>query len=139
MNQSPGGRLEFESHLTALREGRAWQPLSTPTHAGGWIDPRVWVARLSASAGPIDDRDGIQSLLRLAPFGRAEARESVKSMAGPWRRLAEYALGGERRVGITDVFRAPLWVAAGPARQPAGDLNELGITLGVSKVPGRAM
>jgi hypothetical protein len=125
----------FEPHLTALREGRAWQPLSTPTHAGGWIDPRVWVARLGASGGSINDSDGIQSLLRLAPFGRSEARESVRNIAGAWRRLAEYALGGECRVGMTDVFRSALWVAAGRARQPAGDLKELGMLLGVSNVP----
>jgi len=125
----------FEPYLTALREGRPWQPLSTPTHAGGWIDLRVWVARLSASADSIKDRDGIQSMLRLAPFGRAEARESVAGITGAWRQLAEYALGGECRVGITDVFRASLWVAAGRARQPAGDLKELGIIMGVSNVP----
>src|SRR5581483_6900080 len=32
--------VRFEPYLTALRKKRAWQPLSTPTHAGGWIDPR---------------------------------------------------------------------------------------------------
>jgi hypothetical protein len=125
----------FAPYLTALRKGQAWQPLSTPTHAGGWIDPRVWVARLNAMADSIHDCDGIQSLLRLAPFGQAEAHESVGRIAGAWRRLAEYALGGECRVGITDVLRAPLWVAAGRARQPAGDLKELRLILGVSNVP----
>lgn len=125
----------FEPYLTALREGRAWQPLSTPTHAGGWIDPRVWVARLSASADSINDSDGIQSLLRLAPFGRLEARQSIGSMPGPWRRLAEYALGGECLVGMTDVFRSSLWVAAGRARQPTGDLQELRMLVGVANVP----
>jgi Family of unknown function (DUF6493) len=125
----------FEPYLTAVREARAWQPLSTPTHAGGWIDPRVWVARLSASANLINDSDGIQSLLRLAPFGRAEARESMAGISGTWRLLAEYALGGECRAGVTDIFRAPLWIAAGRARQPAGDLKELRLILGVSNVP----
>jgi hypothetical protein len=125
----------FEPYLAALREGQPWQPLSTPTHAGGWIDPRVWVARLNASADSIKDRDGIQSMLRLAPFARAEARESAAHMAGVWRRFAEYALGGACRVGMTDVFRASLWVAAGRARQPTGDLTELRIILGVSNVP----
>lgn len=125
----------FAPYQTALRVGRAWQPLSTPTHAGGWIDPRVWVARLNASGGPIDDGDGVQSLLRLAPFGRVEARKSMGRMPGAWDRLAEYALGGECRVGMTDVFRSPLWVAAGRARQPTGDLKELGRLLGVSNVP----
>jgi hypothetical protein len=125
----------FVRYLAALREGRPWQPLSTPTHVGGWIDPRVWATRLVAAADSIDDSDGIQSLLRLAPFGRAEARESLGGMRGAWRRLAEYALGGERAVGMTGVFRSPLWVAAGRARQPAGDLNELRMLLGVSNVP----
>jgi Arc/MetJ-type ribon-helix-helix transcriptional regulator len=125
----------FEPHLTALRKGRAWQPLSTPTHAGGWIDPCVWVARLSGSGEFVNDSDAIQSLLRLAPFRRAEARESLGNVPSGWRRLAEYALGGERRAGITDVFRSPLWVAAGRARQPAGDLKELQMLLSVSNVP----
>ena len=125
----------FKPHLAALSEGRTWQPLSTPTHAGGWIDPRVWLARLSASGNSINDSDGTQSLLRLAPFGRVEARESMGDLPGPWRRLAEYALGGECRVGMTDVFRAPLWVAAGRARQPTGDLKELRMLLGVTNVP----
>jgi hypothetical protein len=125
----------FEPHLSALREGRAWQPLSTPTHAGGWIDPRVWVTRLRASADSINDSDAIQSMLRLAPFGRAEAREALEGMAGAWRRLAEYALGGECRAGMADDFRSPLWVAAGRSRQPAGDLKDLHMLLGVSNVP----
>jgi hypothetical protein len=125
----------FEPYLAALSEGQAWQPLSTPTHTGGWIDARVWVARLSASTDSIDHRDAIQSLLRLAPFGRAEARESVARMTGTWRRLAEYALGGECRAGITDVLRAPLWIAAGRARQPAGDLEELRLVWGFANVP----
>jgi len=125
----------FEPYLSALRARRAWQPLSTPTHAGGWIDPRVWIKRLSSSAGSSNESDGIQSLLRLAPFGRAEARESVGSLSGTWRRLAEYALGGECRVGIADVLRSPLWVAAGRARQPTGDLKDLGLLMGVSNVP----
>lgn len=109
--------------------------LSTPTHVGGWIDPRVWATRLIASADSINDNDGIQSLLRLAPFGRAEARESLGGMRGAWRRLAEYALGGECAVGMTDVFRSPLWVAAGRARQPVRDLDELRMLSGVSNVP----
>jgi hypothetical protein len=121
--------------MRAVRARRAWQPLSTPTHAGGWIDPRVWTRRLASSAGHIDDSDGIQSLLRLAPFGRAEARQTIGSLPGTWRRLAEYALGGECGVGITDNLRAPLWIAAGRARQPTGDLQELGILVGVSNVP----
>jgi len=127
--------VRFEPYFTALRKGRAWQPLSTPTHAGGWIDPRVWVARLSASADSISDSDGIQSLLRLASFGRADARECTARLPGPWRRLAQYALGGECLVGIRDIFRSSLWVAAGRARQPAADLKELHMLIGVSNVP----
>lgn len=62
--------------------GITQQPLSTPTHAGGWIDPVVFVKRLLLKFGEknayYDMLDYIYALYRLAPDQRQEALKLLK-------------------------------------------------------------
>jgi hypothetical protein len=124
----------FDPYLARIARRRQWQPLASPTHRGGWIDARVLVVRI-ASSDSVDDSDFIQAMLRLAPFGREEALRRCGALTGKWRDLVEFALGGELRIGLTDMLRAPLWVAAGRARQPHGELVQLARLPGVAAIP----
>jgi hypothetical protein len=104
--------------------------LATPTHRGGWIDPRVFVARLreTLDAGQIPDRfDLIGALLRLAPDFRQNALESAAELASPYGPIVRYALGGDERPTQADRDRAEEWLAAGRTRQPRGFLEDLRI------------
>lgn len=129
--------LGLRMHVLAERIA-ARQPgplLGAPTHSGGWIDPRVLVARLRAwlAAGggsqtppkrgwPLRSRypypDVIQALLRLAPDGRAEALAACAGLEGEIVDAFRYAFGA------SDVEIGPdaaLWIAASRARDPRVD------------------
>ena len=115
--------------------------LATPTHCGGWIDSRVFVRRLEASfaAHRLPNRlDLIGGLLRLAPDFRREALERAANLPSPYRRIVQYALGGDEHPTKEDSDRADLWLAAGRARQPRGDVNELYVVDLSDKEPGGA-
>lgn len=90
--------------------------LSTPTHTGGWIDPRTFVRR--ACEIPVADwevDDAILGLLRLAPEHRACALSSAHDIAGEYGAAVRHALGATgEAVGET----ATLWAAASRARNP---------------------
>ena len=97
--------------------------LATPTHAGGWIDPLIFVQRLKQyfwlKIEP-DSADIIQGLLRLAPENREEALHTAEPIRNEIGEVVRYALGGAQAVRM----RTPeLWVAAYRAREPLG-LNE---------------
>jgi len=97
--------------------------LAAPTHAGGWIDPLIFVQRLKQyfwlKIEP-DAADIIQSLLRLAPENREEALHAADPIKNEIGEVIRYALGGAQAVRM----RTPeLWVAAYRAREPLG-LNE---------------
>jgi hypothetical protein len=98
--------------------GRSAPLLAAPTHSGGWLDPREFVERLSATAGEPDRLDLIQALLRLAPDHRHEALTKAAGLTGETGAAVRHALGAEGvRVGPT----APLWAAAARARSPLED------------------
>jgi hypothetical protein len=102
--------------------------LATPTHRGGWIDPRIFVERLKALRDPGGLRhrfDLIGALLRLAPDFRAEALESAADLPEPSGRIVRYALGGSERPTASDRDLADEWLAAARARDPRGLLEEL--------------
>jgi hypothetical protein len=129
--------LFLEGRLRELIErlsiGRAAPLLAAPTHQGGWIDPRVLVARLEAlkQAGvEPSEYDMVQALLRLAPDGRSAALTSASSLAGDIGRMFRWALGGDESPDESDARHASLWLAAGRARQPRAELRELE-TLGI--------
>jgi hypothetical protein len=104
-----------------IAEGRAAPLLATPTHAGGWIDPRVFVERFHTwcrlpFAMPTEDL--IMALLRLAPDHRAEALAAAGDLRDEPGAAIRYALGSENEpIGDS----APLWVAAARSRSPWSD------------------
>lgn len=113
-----------------LERGEYGPVLSTPTHKGGWIDPRVFVARIrevQQQGLPIGKRDFIGGLLRLAPDFREVALESAHYVRDPYNRIVRYALGGSEVPSRRDIALADEWLAAGRARSPCGFLRELNV------------
>jgi hypothetical protein len=86
--------VEVADGLSAAR-----QLLSTPTHAGGWIDPRVFAARWTGDHGPYDV---VAALLRLAPEHREAALAAIPDAPAEVR----YALGADGLVGDSALWRA---------------------------------
>jgi hypothetical protein len=115
---------EIARHLD--RHG-ALQPLATPTHAHGWIAPRLLVERLAgyerAGRRPLAS-DLLQALLRLAPDGRGEALALAGDLRGEWAAAVRWALGGDAGPDAQGRKQAALWIAAGRARSPHADLSD---------------
>lgn len=102
--------------------------LSFPTHDHGWIDPRVFVERLSLfdlSALETRRLDLRFGLLRLAPDFRDDAMREAARMPEPIDRIVRYALGDQVSPTTADRAWKAEWLAAGRARSPRGQLNEL--------------
>ena len=99
--------------------GEALRLLSTPTHEGGWIDPRELAKRANAWTGSDpNSQDVILAMLRLAPDNRAAALKSLKDNSSEWFQAIRYAMGGENiKVGKEPA----MWVAAARARAPWRD------------------
>lgn len=118
-------------HLHAMAQrvvqGIAKQPLSTPTHRGGWIDPLVWVQRLKSradEAGALGSIDLHRSLVRLAPDNRAEALRCIADMPGDLGRVARFALGAEDRPTKDDAKQYTAWLCAARSCDPRRDWSE---------------
>jgi hypothetical protein len=129
---NPVPHVVFEQRLASLItrfRSQAFGPvLATPTHRGGWIDPRIFVDRLKVlrGCGGLRHRfDLINALLRLAPDFRAEALTSAADLPEPPGRIVRYALGGDERPTASDRDLADEWLAAARARDPRGLLEEL--------------
>ncbi|MFG2044892.1 DUF6493 family protein [Dactylosporangium sp. NPDC048998] len=121
-----------------LLAGHRFAPLAEPTHAGGWVDPKVLVARLTAG-GPVEHRpaDAVAALLRLGPDPAASGPGLAAEVPGAFGAALRYALGGPPPTTVTPAD-APLWVAAARARAPYDDDAAL-IVLGLDEVgAGRA-
>lgn len=124
----------FESRcqelINRLANNQYGPMLSLPTHRGGWIDPRVFVQRLlelsEQNVAP-GRMDVIHGLLRLAPDFREEASRDAVEIGEPWGRCVRYALGGDEAPAKADREAKAVWLAAGRARQPSGQLEELSI------------
>ncbi|MBO3706165.1 MAG: hypothetical protein J5X21_07125 [Candidatus Accumulibacter sp.] len=122
---------ELARHLD--RHG-ALVPLATPTHARGWLDARVFVQRLAGYQSPARQplfTDLLQALLRLAPDGRQEALATATTLQGAWAPAVRWALGGDTGPGAADGRHAAIWIAAGRARCPDGDLSAALAPLGL--------
>lgn len=112
------------------RQHGPFQPLSTPTHGGGWIDPAIFVKRLCDNIETLDRYDiydKITALLRLAPDNRAQALAKLDSFANSqhgYLNAVRYALGA-LDVSIDKIepewAHAPIWAAASRARNPFAD------------------
>ena len=113
--------LWIRANTQRIAEGRAAPLLATPTHAGGWIDPRVFVERYHTwcrlpFAMPTEDL--IMALLRLAPDHRGEALAAARDLRDEPGAAIRYALGSKKEpIGDS----APLWVAAARSRSPWSD------------------
>ncbi len=66
-----------------IEDGEGVPMLALPTHADGWIDPEVLVARINDTYAKhqilLGDCDLAQAMLRLTPDGRAKALKKLKS------------------------------------------------------------
>lgn len=115
-------RLREIREIVVGRKSR--QLLATPTHLGGWLDPRVFVDRLEKHRQPVYRADLMQAILRLAPEGRPEALRAAERVKGDEGRLCRFALGGNDGPGRKDRKLAGLWLCAARARGPVGSLAE---------------
>ncbi|MBN1909144.1 MAG: hypothetical protein JW818_05340 [Pirellulales bacterium] len=108
-----------------VREGTAVALLCEATHAGGWIDPRVWVRRLiETEAAGVEPFEGdlVRSLLRLAPDRRNEALAACNSLGPRFKAMAVAAMGGDVR--IDGSWTPQVWITALRARDPWIDLSQ---------------
>ena len=112
-----GRRVRSISRRAAAQQ--AAPLLSTPTHAGGWIDPRVLVERIRQRFGApfADDEFDIElALLRLAPEHRDSALQAAAGLSGKFGAALRYALGSTEDEPIGS--DASLWAAAARAQDP---------------------
>ena len=125
-NEAP--QLQCQLYIHIARHLVSRQPfalLSTATHQGAWLDPRVladrWIAARDEGVEIIPP-DLLRALLRLAPDGRAEALERLNAAAPAQPTEAEsairYALGAEAVEIGTDIA---LWSAAARGRGECKD------------------
>ncbi len=99
-----------------IAAGEALQLLSTPTHAGGWIDAIELAKRVSAWSVSVPDLpDVILAMLRLAPQNREAALKLLADRPEEWCRAIRHALGAPN-IPVGDT--AALWAAAARARAP---------------------
>ncbi|WMS87047.1 DUF6493 family protein [Pleionea litopenaei] len=130
-NRYSKGNLYFIPIINMVRaiKHRVYQQksqplLSFPTHLGGWIDPVVWVRRLhSARSSQVSFErvDFCLSLLRLLPFNRDKALESIGELASPLDRIVKFALGEEVTLNYDDRLDYDLWISAARSRDPLYD------------------
>jgi hypothetical protein len=123
-------RLQREA-AERVAAGIAVPLLATPTHRGGWLDPRALVGRVAEYLQrglPFAELDAVLALLRLAPEQRGAALTAARALApaaDPQMAFAEelplalrYALGEDDvALGRT----SSLWIAAARARAPRAD------------------
>lgn len=98
--------------------------VSAPTHRGGWIDPIVWVERLTdleENTPRVGSMDFRLSMLRLAPDGRTKGLKHAEKLNGELGRLARFALGGGDLPRKSDQSNYATWITAARCREPATD------------------
>lgn len=121
--------LRTHSLIAQAGLGVGLAPLSAPTHRGGFIDPRILVARVAAfqKAGVhVSLAEQVFALLRLVPAGldapaALAALEAARLLADQaFVQALRYALGDS--VGVpADAAHTALFVAAARIRSPDGD------------------
>lgn len=111
--------------------GRGLVPLATPTHRGGFIDPRILAARLlahhQADAEP-PMAEQVLSIMRLVPAqtdaGAAHAALDHLRQANrpsPLVLALRYALGERDVAVLAEAAQRPLFLAAARIRSPHAD------------------
>lgn len=118
-------------HMSAiakrLTKGVLQNRLCTPTHEGGWIDPRIWVDRAQAlvdSSLKSDVPDVCYSMLRLAPDYRDEAANRVDDLPQPWRAVGRFLFELDDRPDTSVKIHPVIWISAARARNPFADWSE---------------
>jgi hypothetical protein len=109
--------IRMQSLALRVADGKVVPLLSTPTHVGCFVDPRVLVQRAVSAVGRNDRYDAILGLLRLAPDHRREALARAADLPGELGAAIRHALGGDEPVGRD----AAIWYAAARARSPVED------------------
>jgi hypothetical protein len=119
---------EIEKRVLARRPAPM---LSAPTHKFGWLEPCEFVSRLKLleATNEFPTADLIQALLRLAPDNRNRALDDARELAGDIGRAVRWALGGDEGPVAKDRSQFAVWLAAGRARNPYGELSELATLL----------
>jgi hypothetical protein len=121
---TPTGASPREALALRVREllddlgGPPRELLSTPTHAGGWIDAHEAVRRVRDFGGrrpPVIEL--AQMVLRVAPDGRERARADAAKLSGEAAAVLTYGLGGDSKRPLGTKLRAA-WDAAANARDP---------------------
>lgn len=119
------------SLTTQALAGKGLVPLSTPTHRGGFIDPRQLVARIQAhqqagAQAPMHDQ--VLALMRLVPAQMdADAAHAALADAQGTRhpglllQALRYALGDDTAKVPKDAAARPLFLAAARIRSPHAD------------------
>ncbi len=110
-----------------VQQRRSAPTLSAPTHRCGWLEPSELVGRLWRFE-PYDElpaTDLIQALLRLAPDNRNRALAAARELTGDAGRAVRWALGSDDGPLPTNREQFAIWLAAGRARHPLGELDEL--------------
>ncbi|MEU4222479.1 DUF6493 family protein, partial [Actinoplanes sp. NPDC026623] len=101
-----------------LRGGATARLLAPPTDENGWLDPAVLADRVIAAGDAALDRplDAAIAVTRLAPWGRAAARERLAGLPGTLAAVVRAACGsGEDVAAAPDpVPRAVAWQLGRP-------------------------
>lgn len=108
----------------AVTAGKSFRPLGFPTHSGGWIDPIVFVERLSnmlENKEEFDETEKILAIFRLGTENRETALKKLDSLqvkSNEYIDAVRYALGGKlKKTGTSPHF----WIAASRAVKPFED------------------
>lgn len=111
-------------------KGRGLTPLSTPTHRGGFIDPRELVARLAQyqqAKADVPVSEQVLALMRLVPAtidataARTALAEAQALQDTPLLQALRYALGDGAVQVPGDADARPLFLTAARIRSPQAD------------------
>lgn len=106
--------LRLHQILQLIQKRQGLPLLSTPTHQGFWIDPRVLVKRYkewNTQNKVCDIYDSVIAFLRMGFEHRNAALHDTKELSSPYPAL-RYALGADEPIG----GNKSLWTAASRAR-----------------------
>lgn len=124
----------IQAMIRRIQQRQAAPLWAAPTHMGGWIAAAVLVERLTLgdqfNCDP-GSYEFLQALLRLAPDGRAEALARAANVPGTMGRVVRWALGSDEGPTADDSRDVALWLAAGRARHPSDEVEEL-VCLGLA-------
>ena len=120
----------IDDAIAQAASGHGLPPLSTPTHAQGFIAPDTFIDRVAAhqaSSLTSTQSEQVRALLRLAPCSTADLQSRARLLGDtPFVRALRYALGDTLAVGP----ERALFVAASRIRHPGRDDESLARTYG---------